>query len=247
VLATLRRVAEVALDFPRAWLEFTDPADGSVVVRADVTWLTSRWTCIFGRGCPGIDAERPDDGCCVYGAHFSDAEDEARVAAAARRLTASDWQLRRHGRRAGIVGHDDEGTRQTRVVDGACVFLNRTDFEGPHGCALHALALREGRHPLETKPDVCWQLPIRREFRDVTRPDGSTYTEVSIGEFDRRGWGSGGHDLDWYCSGSPQAHVASDVVLHTCRAELVAMIGQAAYDELVRLCELPAPAHPASG
>ena len=81
----------------------------------------------------------------------------------------------------------------------------------------------------------------------MTRPDGSTYTEVSIGEYDRRGWGGGGHDLDWYCSGSPLAHVAADTVLHTSRAELVALIGQAAYDELARLCERTPPAHPASG
>jgi hypothetical protein len=240
-------VVEVALGFPRAWLEFVDPADVDVVVRADTTWLTSRWTCIFGRGCPGIVADRPDDGCCVYGAHFADADDEARVAAAAQRLDTSTWQLRRTGRRSGVVGLDDEGTRQTRVVDGACVFLNRADFDGPPGCALHALAVREGKHPLETKPDVCWQLPIRREFREVTRPDGTTYTEVSIGEFDRRGWGAGGHDLDWYCSGSPLAHVGEAAVLHTSRAELEALIGPAAYAELVRLCQHAPPTHPASG
>ena len=28
-------------------------------------------------------------------------------------------------------------------------------------------ALDLGLHPLETKPDVCWQLPIRRTFREV--------------------------------------------------------------------------------
>ena len=47
--------------------------------------------------------------------------------------------------------------------DGPCVFLNDPDFPGGGGCALHGQALRDGRHPLEYKPDVCWQLPIRRE------------------------------------------------------------------------------------
>jgi hypothetical protein len=239
-------VGEVALDFPRTWVEFADPADPGVVVRADVTWLTSRWTCIFGRGCRGIDAARPDDGCCTRGAHFTDRDDERRVRAAARRLTERDWQLRRDGRRRGVADTDTAGSRQTRVVDGACIFLNRAGFAGPSGCALHALALREGTHPLTTKPDVCWQLPLRRWFAEVERPDGSTYVEVSLGEFDRRGWGAGGHDLDWYCSGATEAHVGTEPVLRSARAEIVALIGPAAYDQLVRLCDAPAAPHPAS-
>ena len=93
------------------------------------------------------------------------------------------------------------------------------------------------KNPLETKPDVCWQLPIRRTFRNVERQDGTTYTEVSIGEYDRRGWGPGGHDLDWYCSGNTEAHVARRAVYVTHEAELTALMGKAAYDELVRHCE----------
>ena len=69
------------------------------------------------------------------------------------------------------------------------MFHNRADFHAGAGCALHALAFVHGQHPLETKPDVCWQLPIRRTFRTVERQDGTSYTEVSIGEYDRRGWG----------------------------------------------------------
>lgn len=245
-MRTLRPVGEVALNFPRTWVEFTDPADPDTVVRADVTWLTSRWTCIFGRGCPGIDAARPDDGCCTHGAHFADDEDEARVSAAADRLSAAQWQMRRRGRRGGVVGLDDDGARQTRVLDGACIFHNRAGFDGPAGCALHALALDEGVHPLVTKPDVCWQLPIRRDFREVTRPDGTTYHEVSIGEFDRRGWGAGGHDLDWYCSGSPRAHVGTETVLSSSRAEIEALVGEAAYAVLVELCHTGVAPHPAS-
>ena len=70
---------EVPPDFPRQWVEFVDPAESGHLIRADLTWLTSRWTCIFGRGCRGIDAERPDAGCCVHGAHFSERADRKRV------------------------------------------------------------------------------------------------------------------------------------------------------------------------
>ena len=230
---------EVDLDFPRAWVEFTDPADADQVFRCDLTWLTSSWTCIFGRGCPGIYRTSPDTGCCTLGAHFSDKDDEKRVASSVAKLDPTTWEYHpgRRVRRNDWVELDDEGARKTRVVDGACIFHNRPGFAGGAGCALHSLAVREGQEPLETKPDVCWQLPIRRTFRDVERPDGTTYTEVSIGEYDRRGWGPGGHDLDWYCSGNTEAHIGVEPVFLSNSPELRALMGEAAYAELARHCE----------
>jgi hypothetical protein len=235
-------VPEVDLVFPRAWIEFADPADPDPdnpgqVFRCDLTWLTSRWMCIFGQGCRGIYAGRPDDGCCTLGAHFSDNDDEKRVKKFVKQLRPEDWQHHAEGRAGGWVETDEDGDRKTAVHDGACIFLNRPGFPAGAGCALHALALRLGRHPLETKPDVCWQLPIRRSFREVELPDGSQYTEVSIGEYDRRGWGPGGHDLDWYCSGNTEAHVGAEPVYISNAPELVEMMGQSAYDELAHHCE----------
>ena len=241
---------EVDLVFPRAWIEFVNPADETEVMRCDLTWLTSRWTCIFGRGCPGIYADRPDDGCCTLGAHFADADDESRVAEAVSALTAEQWQLRDVGLRDGWVETEDPGSegddpagpedaepaRKTRVHDGACVFLNRPGFAGGTGCALHKLALDTDVPITETKPDVCWQLPIRRTFRTVEQQDGTSYTEVSIGEYDRRGWGPGGHDLDWYCASNTDAHVGTEPVYATNAVELRALMGDAAYDVLVGLC-----------
>ena len=230
-------VPEVALDFPRSFAEFRDPNDAGQVYRCDLTWLTSRWICIFGAGCRGVYAERPDDGCCTLGAHFADAADERRVGRFARRLRNQDWQHREEGRSGGWTEVDADGERKTRVVDGACIFLNRPGFAGGAGCALHSYALANGVKPLDTKPDVCWQLPIRRQFRDVELSDGTSYTEVSIGEYDRRGWGPGGHDLDWYCSGNTEAHVGSQPVYVSNRDELIALMGTAAYAVLVGLCE----------
>ncbi len=227
---------EVPLDFPRAWVEFDDPADPDQRLRCDLTWLCSYWACIFGSGCRGIYADRPDDGCCTLGAHFSDADDEARVARFVPRLTAADWQFRDVGRADGWTEVDADGERKTAVHEGACIFLNRPGFAGGPGCALHAWALRKDRHPLRTKPDVCWQLPVRRLYRDVSRSDGSTYTELTITEYDRRGWGEGGHDLDWYCSGNTDAHHSAEPVYVSYAAELKEMIGPAAYDLLARHC-----------
>ena len=230
---------EVDLVFPRAFVEFVDPGDPDQVFKCDLTWLTSNYMCIFGQGCQGIYAGRPDDGCCTLGAHFSDKGDEKRTRRFAKLLDAETWQFHDVGtaRKNAWVETDAEGDRKTAVHEGACIFLNRPGFPAGEGCALHSLALRNHLQPLETKPDVCWQLPIRRTFRDVELPDGTAYTEVSITEYDRRGWGPGGHDLDWYCSGNPEAHVAPDPLYVTNAPELVALMGAAAYAELVGHCE----------
>jgi len=244
-------VTETPLDAPRAWAEFPDPAEPAQRVRADLTWLTSRWHCLFGRGCRGIDATRPEAGCCTLGAHFTDADDLTRVGRAVDRLDASDWQQHATGTREGWHVREDDATA-TRVVDGACIFLNDPGFPGGAGCALHARALAEGLEPLVTKPDVCWQLPVRRSYREVELPDGQTYLEITITEFDRRSWGPGGHDLDWYCTGSPDAHTAAEPVWRSLRAELVELLGAEAYAVLARLCEehegrrLPLLVHPAT-
>ncbi len=101
---------------------------------------------------------------------------------------------------------------------------------------------------------MCWQLPVRRSYRTVERPDGTSYLEVTIAEYDRRGWGEGGHDLDWYCSGSPEAHVGPEPVYVSLAAELTELIGAPAYERLVECCAgafaarrlLPVVVHPAT-
>lgn len=231
------RAEETGLDFPRAWVEFPDPADAEQVFRCDLTWLTSRWNCVFGQGCQGIRQGRADDGCCTLGAHFSDEDDERRVAEHAKRLTPETWQFHDEAHASGWVEEDEDGERQTRRWQGACIFHNRPGFAAGPGCALHMLALREGREPLETKPDVCWQLPVRRTYEWVERPDGEQVLYVSIGEYDRRGWGSGGHDLHWWCTSAPSAHGAGKPVYESYRPELVEMMGAEAYGVLARMCE----------
>ncbi len=254
--AAAARAREVPLDFPREWIEFTDPADEQHVVRADLTWLLSRWTCVFGSACHGIVAGRPQDGCCSHGAFFTDADDEARTKNAAAKLTPETWQHYRRGFKNytemdTVDGEKPARRTATQSKDGPCVFLNDADFAGGGGCALHAQALRDGVHPLTYKPDVCWQLPVRREQEWTKRPDGTKYLLSTLTEFDRRGWGPGGHDLDWWCTSSPDAHVGTDSMYLTYAPELIALIGQEAYDELARHCavrlqsKLVAP-HPAT-
>lgn len=236
-------MTETPLDAPRAWAELTDPAEPGQRLRVDLTWLTSRWRCIFGSGCHGIDAAQPDAGCCTLGAHLTDDEDVARVAAVAGRLGPDEWQLRDDALDEGWLVEldpDEPGgptERATRVVDGGCIFLNRPGFPAGAGCALHQHAVAEGVEPLTTKPDVCWQLPVRRLYRDVELADGTSYLEVTVTEYDRRAWGPGGHDLDWYCTGSPEAHTGAEPVHLSLRPELVELMGAEAYAVIARLCE----------
>ncbi len=76
--------------------------------------------------------------------------------------------------------------------------------------------------------------------------------QVTVTEFDRRGWGEGGADLHWWCTSSPNAHVGREPLFVSYRPELVALLGGAAYDSLAALCArrleqgLVAP-HPAGG
>ncbi|HET8599161.1 MAG TPA: hypothetical protein VFL99_02465 [Segeticoccus sp.] len=228
---------EMPSNGPRTWVEFVDPDDADQRFRCDLTWLTSSWTCIFGAGCQGIYADRPDDGCCTLGAHFSDEDDQQRVAAVVEELGEDEWQYH-------SVGHDqgwtelEDGEPKTKVVDGACIFLNRPGFPAGAGCALHQHALLEGLPPHTVKPDVCWQLPIRRTYRTVELPDETSYLEISIGEYERSGWGPGGHDLDWYCSANSEAHVGREPLFRSNAAELTELMGKSAYDVLVAHCEL---------
>lgn len=49
---------EVPLEFPRAWVEFPDPADAGRVLRCDLTWLTSLGVRVRPR-LPGYPRRRP--------------------------------------------------------------------------------------------------------------------------------------------------------------------------------------------
>jgi len=222
------------LTFPREWVEFYDPADDEQLIRADLTWLTSRYTCIFGSGCAGIEKTMPNAGCCVHGAHFSAKSDEKRVKKQVAELTPELWQ------RIDVqwVEKDEDGERKTRVVDGACIFNNDPDFAGGGGCALHHLAAAKGVSHVETKPDVCWQLPIRRTYDTVELPDGDERLVMVIGEYDRSGWGEGGHDFDWYCTANTEAHIATEPLYLTSKDELTELLGKKAYKKLVELCEV---------
>ena len=89
-------MTEILKETPRTWLEFIDPDASETLIKADLTWLTSNWECIFGRGCKGVEKSNPNDGCCVHGAHFTEAADKKRVAKWVKKLTPDIWEKQEH-------------------------------------------------------------------------------------------------------------------------------------------------------
>ncbi|MCB0993107.1 MAG: hypothetical protein R2770_05885 [Acidimicrobiales bacterium] len=219
----------------REWISFDDP-DEERTWMFDVTFLGSGYGCIYGRGCQGIGPE-PDEaiGCCEHGAYMSDEADERAVTdAVARYLGPDNWQLQVDDPFETVSSDpeaDDASTsRKTKVVDGACVFLNRADFARGAGCALHLAALDGDVSPHELKPEVCWQVPVRRE--DHETETGHIYTMVR--EWARRDWGEGGADFGWWCTTDPSALNHARPAYVSLRDELVAICGEHIYDELAR-------------
>jgi hypothetical protein len=238
---------EVAPNFARDWVEFANPANPEELFKCDLTWLTSYWQCIYGDGCCGIDADKPDAGCCSDGAYYTNKEDEDRVLKAAKKLTRAEWQFydqaraKKSGGKLQITEIGLDKDRKTRKVKDSCIFLNRVGYEAPgytgsFGCALHHLAVREQLHFVDTKPDICWQLPLRRSWE--TREMGDKeITVVVIGEYERLAWGDGGADFDWYCTSNSEAHVGRVPVYQSNKIELTKMMGEAGYLELEKLCD----------
>ena len=234
-------MSEIAATFPREWFEFHDPDDSTRIFKCDLTWLTSYWNCIFGRGCQGIEKEKSDHGCCSDGAYYFDESDESRVKKAASRLTPQLWQnFSRVNSRKSLeiseLGLDKD--RKTKKINNSCIFFNDSTFDSKYfGCALHHLAEKESIHYAETKPDICWQLPIRRSWE--RREIGDTSVDVVvIGEYTREAWGEGGADFDWYCSSNTEAHNGKAPVYASHREELLRMMGAAAYQLLHERCEV---------
>ena len=213
---------------------------GDVVWRFERSFLTSNWTCIWGRGCQGILPERSEhlaQGCCSFGAEV-DEDEAATIAALAIFLTPDQFQ---HHAEAAEGGVFDESGSWTRVVDGACIFLNRPDFAGGPGCALHRAALEDGVSAIDSKPSVCWQLPIRVDWEvQEAGPEVAT-----VRRWTRADWGVDGPPMAWVCTEEVDAYVGDRPVIDSLADELAAVVGDEVYVELRRrVAASPEPGAP---
>jgi len=199
-----------------------DDAVAGVQWRFERAFLESNWTCIWGRGCQGIGEVAAPElalGCCSVGAEMGDPEEAMTTSALASLLPVALWE--HHDAVDADDVFSDATRRNTKVVDGACIFLNRPGFAGGAGCALHLAALDAGESPLDWKPSVCWQLPIRVDWSP--QADG---TEVAtVRRWTRADWGAEGATMAWCCTEEASAHIGDVPVIDSLAAELSGVAG----------------------
>ncbi len=212
--------------------ELEEIVDGDTTWRFDAEFLQSSWTCIFGRGCLGIGDEPAEHlglGCCSLGAVLDGEDDEPQLISALAAMLGPDrFEHHAEAARDGIFA--DDTRTATRVVDGACIFLNRPGFPGEAGCALHLAALDAGDSPTDWKPSVCWQLPIKVDWEP-----GPQDTEVAtVRRWSRADWGDEGETMAWCCTEGERAYVGDRPVLDSLDDELGALLPPAVHVELRR-------------
>ena len=215
---------------PTRFESFVDPIDGTRW-EIDVGFTDSSWNCIWDRGCQGIlDHPAPElqQGCCSVGAELLDDEEARTIGALGASLDPGHFQYADEAVTGGVFASGYEGQTHpgaTRVVEGACIFLNRPGFAGGEGCALHLAAVAEGESPVDWKPSVCWQVPIR-----VDRLDDGTRR---LRRWRSDDWGEEG--VAWTCTQDrtlADAYTGPAPVVATLERELIALVGREVYVEL---------------
>jgi hypothetical protein len=171
--------------------------------RCDLTWLTSDGPASTGSGCKGIYADRPDDGCCTLGAHFTDKDDLATSRSIRRMSPAGPWAADRAGQTSPA---GDEGGAWTSADAPRRGEKEDGDDDPGRRRGVH-LPQRPGFAPerdarCTSTPCVDRALlPIMRQARCVLatadpallshgeEPDEHVLSRDHLTEYDRRGWG----------------------------------------------------------
>ena len=98
---------------------------------------------------------------------------------------------------------------------------------------LHLAALEFGESPIDWKPSVCWQLPIRVEWE--MQPDGVEHATVR--RWSRADWGDEGETMAWCCTerdDGAEAYSGNERVVDSMADSLIALAGDEVYVELRR-------------
>ena len=229
--------AESPVNPPAEPVEFVEVDEGETLWRFERSFFRSNWTCIWGRGCHGIEAEKASEkalGCCSVGAEIDGIDEELTLSATVAALRPELFQYFDAARDGGIFNNPEH--TNTRVIDGGCIFLNRPGFSGGAGCALHLAATTVDESPIDWKPSVCWQLPVRVDWE--MRDDDVEVATVR--RWARKDWGDDGDPMAWCCTertadgGTDEAYVGDKMVVDSLREELEAMVGTPVYIELKR-------------
>ena len=124
----------------------------------------------------------------------------------------------------------DESRSSTRVVDGACIFLNRPASLAAPAARCTSRPSTSASRPIDWKPSVCWQLPIKVDWEA-----GEGDTEVAtVRRWERRDWGAEGETMAWCCTEGDRAYVGEERVIDSLAEELEADRRPDVYVELRR-------------
>src|SRR3546814_17678297 len=104
------------------------------------------------------------------GADLDDGDEARTIGALAATLDPERFEHHAAAAEGGIYADDRRAS--TRVVDGACIFLNRPGFAGGAGCALHIAALAAGESPVAWKPSGFLHPPLRVRWGGIGRGVG---------------------------------------------------------------------------
>lgn len=228
------RIVPVQPNPYRRRVPFEEIDDGRTVWRFETDFLRSRWTCIWGQGCLGIlpePAEELQQGCCSVGADLGDEDEAMMISAMAAMLSPARFEHHADAVDRSTTGiFSDETRLHTRVVDGACIFFNRPGFAGGVGCALHLAAVEAGESPLDWKPSVCWQLPIRIDWE----PTEDGRETATVRRWSRADWVPEGETMAWCCTEGDRAYVGDHQVVESLAEELEDIVGEEVFVELRR-------------
>jgi len=243
---------------PLDWLTFSMPDEPGRQYRINVSFLLSNYRCIWGSGCQGLlnRGVDPEAACCERGVTFIDADDFAHVEQMVEELTPDDCDNLDHVRDRGWYQASQSGRPyKTRKLGGACIFVNRSGGPaGKPGCAFHHSAVRQGKHPSETKPFICWSLPLNFSEEAPDEPGGPATKIVSA--FTADAWGGTDDDeepdgrghMGFWCIDTPDAYRGDRPVYRSLEVELRKELGDAVYERLVELLDaIEKPRYPMPG
>ncbi len=206
--------------------EIPHPTREGWTLLLDIEFLTSRYSCIYGAGCKGIELNKPKAGCCSIGAFYADDEDRKNT----ERMFEENMPSRlmenyATAKRLGVSAKSGNDWK-TRVVNGSCIFLNRKP--GNEGCSLHVLAQEMDVSHVKTKPHICWLIPISAEEDE---DDQTIYiTRHTVDD-----WGGNDDEpaIEYWCMGDEEANTANALpVFISHHAELTNELGEEAYKAL---------------
>ena len=216
------------------WVSFEDPDEERTWV-FDLTFLTSPWTCIYGRRVPRRphgSGRRPRAGLLQLRRPLRRRGRRGQAMLELRRAAHPGAVAvpRRGHRKAGPTKVNKAGEIKTRLVDGACIFLNRPGFEGGIGCALHSAALEPPASARSTGSPRC-----AGSSRCGSRTTPRTPTATSPPRCGSGSGATGARAAPSSTGGAPSPTTPSSTtrpVYETLRDEIVEMVGQKAYDLL---------------